>query len=82
MAWDKKKVSFADDVVFKTTQEELLNSTIKVGMICTINRQSFYIFTKNTWNSNLGVSCNINKDIDESTQGSIGSTSATIKGKL
>ena len=77
---EKKKVWFAEDV----------KQPSEAGMICTIDGNTFFSFTKNTWIGDSGVSCHTNDkkgmydiiDIDESIQGSYGIMSATKKGKL
>ena len=60
-------------------------------MMCTIDGNSFHMFTKNTWIGNSGTSCHITNDetgmfdvieIQESIQGSSGTMPATKKGKL
>ena len=77
----KKKVWFAEDV----------KQPSKAGMMCTINVDSFYSFTKNTWNGDSGASCHITNndtnmfdvtDINESIQGSSSIMPTTKKGKL
>ena len=60
-------------------------------MMCTIDGTSFHLFTKNTWTSDSGASCQITNnengmyditEIDESIQGSSGIMPAMKKGKL
>ena len=57
-------------------------------MMCTMDRQSFYAFTKNTLIGDFGAFCHITNndkwlynvsDINKSVQGSSGSMSATEK---
>ena len=61
------------------------------GMMCTIDGDTFFLFTKNTWIGDSGVSCHITDDdtglydityIDESIQGSSSIMPAMKKGKL
>ena len=63
----------------------------EAGMMCTINGDTFYSFTINTWIGDSCASCHIINDdsgmyditdIDESTQGSSSIMPATKKGKL
>ena len=77
----KRKVWFVIDV----------RQPSKVGMMCTINGDTFYSFTKITWIGVTGASYQIANndismfditDIDESTQGSSGSMPTTEKSKL
>ena len=60
-------------------------------MMCTIDDDTFFSFTKNTWIGDSGVSCHITNNntglyditnIDESIQGSSGIMPATKMGKL
>ena len=60
-------------------------------MMCTINGNTFFLFTKNTWIRDLGASCHITNDdtglydiinIIESIKGSSGIMPAMKKGKL
>ena len=60
-------------------------------MLCTINGDMFYLFTKNTWIEDYVASCHImNNDIglfdiiniDKLIQGSSGNMPVTKKGKL
>ena len=76
-----KKASFIENV--KKPKE--------ASLLCTIDREMFHSFTKNTWIDKLGVSCHImNNDIDlydltkinKPVQGSFGNMSATKTGKL
>ena len=48
----KKKVWFAEDV----------KQPSEAGMMCTINGNTFFSFTKNTWIGDLGASCHITND--------------------
>ena len=77
----KKKVQFRDDVKQPT----------EAGMMCTINGDTFYSFTRNTWIRDSGASCHITNDdtgiydvtdINESIKGSSRIVPATKKGKL
>ena len=63
----------------------------EAGMMCTIDGNTFFSFTKNIWIGDSGASCHItNKDtgiydiinIDELIQGSSSIMPATKKGKL
>ena len=63
----------------------------KAGMMCTIDGDTFFSFTKNTWIRDSGASCHITNDntglyditdIDKSIQGSSSIIPATKKGKL
>ena len=60
-------------------------------MMCTIDGDTFFLFTKNTWFGYSGASCHITNDdtdlyditdINESIQGSSSIMPATKKGKL
>ena len=60
-------------------------------MMCTIDCETFFLFTKNTWIRDSGASCHITNDdiglydimdIDESNQESSGIMPATKKGNL
>ena len=64
---------------------------LDAGMICTINGNTFFSFTKNTWIGDLGASCHITNDdtglynindINELIQGSSSIMPATKKSKL
>ena len=77
----KKKVWFVKDV----------KQFSQAGMMCTIDGDTFYSFTKHTWIGDLGASCHITNnntgmigvtDIDELIQGSSSIMPATEKGKL
>ena len=77
---EKKKVWFAEDV----------KQLSEAGMICTINGNTFFSFTKNTQNRDSGTSCHITNNntglydiinIDKSIQGSSGIMPATKKAK-
>ena len=77
----KTKVWFMEDV----------KEPLKIGMMCTINGDTFYSFMRNTWIGGSGVSCHITKDdtslyditnIDELIQGSSGIMPAMKTGKL
>ena len=57
---------------------------MEVGMLCTINRETFHALTKNTWIGILGASCHITYDdaglyniaeINELVQRSLGNMS-------
>ena len=76
-----KEMSFVNNA-----HANVLPSTKEVGMMCTINGQSFYMFTKHATIGNLGDSSCITNDkigmyvvtnLDKSVQGSLGSMSAT-----
>ena len=63
----------------------------EAGMMCTIDVDTFYLFTKNTWIGDSGVPCHITDnytglydliDIDEFIQGSSSIISTAKKGKL
>ena len=78
---EKKKVQLAEDV----------KQPSEAGMICTIDGNTFFVFMKNTWIRDLGMSCHITNDntglydiinINESIQGSSGIMPAMKKGKL
>ena len=60
-------------------------------MMCTIDGNTCFLFTKSTWIGDLGASCHITNnnnviydiiDIDESIQGNSGIMPTTKKGKL
>ena len=77
----KIKVRFMEDV----------KQPSEAGMMCTIDRDTFFSFTKNTWIGDLGVSCHITKDntglyditdIDKTIQGSSSIMPAMKKSKL
>ena len=77
----KEKVRFMEDV----------KQPSEAGLMCTMDGNKFFSFTKNTWIRHLGVSCHItNNDtglynitnIDKLIQGSTGIMLATKKGKL
>ena len=77
---ENKKVQFTEDV-----------KQPSAGMMCTINGNKFFLFTKNTRIRDLGTSCHITNDdtglyniinINESIQGSSGIMPAMTKGKL
>ena len=64
---------------------------MEAGMVCTIDGEMFYLFTKNMQMGNLGASCDITNndtglfdvnEINESVQESSGDTFATKEGKL
>ena len=38
---------------------ENVKKTTKAGVLCTIDGETFNLFTNNTWICNLGVSCHI-----------------------
>ena len=68
---EKKKVRFTVNV----------KQPLEAGMICTIDSNTFHLFTKNTWIGDSSASCHITNnengmydiiDIDESIQGSSG----------
>ena len=70
---------------------DLLPSMHEASIMCIINGQSSYIFTKNTWIGDLGALCHITNDdkrlydvtnINELVKGSMGIVSATRKGKF
>ena len=76
-----KKVRFVEDV----------KQPSKAGMMCTIDGDTFFSFTKNTWIRDLGASCHITNndtglydvtDINNSIQGSSSIMPAAKKGKL
>ena len=78
---ENKKIRFAENV----------KQPSEAGMMCTINGNSFHLFTKNTWIGDSGASCHITNDekgmfnvieIQESIQGSSGTMPATKKNKL
>ena len=77
----KKKVWFVDDV----------KQPSKAGMMCSINGNMLYSFTKNTWIGDSGASCHITDNdtsmydiiyIDELIHGSSSIMPAMKKGKL
>ena len=77
----KKKVRFMEDI----------KQSLEAGMMCTIDGDTFFSFTKNTWIGDSGASCHITNndtglydiiDFDESTQGSSSIMPATKTGKL
>ena len=77
----KRKLGFADDV----------KQLFEAGMMCTIDCDTFYSFTRNTWIRDSGASCHITNDdtslynitkINELIQGSYGIMPAMKKGKL
>ena len=77
----KKTVRFVEDV----------KQPLEAGMMCTIDGDTFFSFTKNTWIGDSGASCHITNnntglyditDIDKSIQGSSSLIHATKKGKL
>ena len=77
---EKKKVRFVEDI----------KQPSKAGMMCTIDGNKFFSFTKNTWIRDFGASCHITNDdncmhdiidIDESIQGSSSIMPATKEGK-
>ena len=77
----RKKVQFTEN--FK--------KPMKAGMLHTVDGEIFYLFTKNMWIGDSGTLCHItNNDtglynvtkINKSIEGSVGSMSATKKGKL
>ena len=77
----KKTVWFVEDV----------KQPSKAGMMCTIDGNTFFSFTENTWIGDLVGSCHITNDdtglydiinIDELIQGSSGIMPAMKKGKL
>ena len=78
---EKEKVWFADNVKMPT----------EAGMLYTIDRKTFHLFTKNKWIEDSGASCHITKDetslfdvteINKSVQGSLGSIPVTKNRKL
>ena len=75
----KKKVSFLDDVKFKFLNADLLHASQEAGIMCTVDGELIFIFTKNMWISDLETSCHITNnisglcdiiDINELVQGS------------
>ena len=77
----KKKVWFAEDV----------KQPSEAGMMCTIDSDTFFSFTKNTWIGDSGASCHITNndtglyditDINKSIQGSSSIMPVMKKGKL
>ena len=77
----KEKDRFAEDV----------KQSSEAGMVCTIDSNKFFLFTKNTWIGDSGELCHITNDktglydiinIDESIQGSSSIMPAMKKGKL
>ena len=77
----KKKVRFT----------EYVKQLLEAHMMCTINGDMFYSFTKNTWIRDLGASCHITNnqksifditDINELIQGRSSIIPAMNKGKL
>ena len=78
---NKKIVWFVEDV----------KQPSKAGMMCTIDGNTFFLFTKNTCIGDSGASCHITKDdrslydvidIDKLIQGSSSIMHAMKKGKL
>ena len=68
-----------------------MKKTREVGMLCTIGRETFHSFTKNTWISVFGTLCHItNKDtglynltkINKMVEGSSSTMSTTKKENL
>ena len=62
LAQEEKKVSFINNVKFKTLDADQLLYMQEAGMMCTYDGQSFYSFTKNTWIGDEGVSCDISSN--------------------
>ena len=86
----KRKISIASDLKFKILHADLL-PTIEAGLICTIDGEMFFSFTKNMFIGDLDTSCHITDndsglydvfDISELVQCRLGSVPATKKGKL
>ena len=50
---------FIKDLKFKILHADVLPSMQEASLVCTIDEQSFYIFTKNAWIYNLDASCHI-----------------------
>ena len=70
-----KKVQFTDDV----------KQPSEASMMCTINGDTFFSFTKNTWIGDFSASSHITNDdtnIKKLIQGSSSTMPATKKGKL
>ena len=64
---------------------------MEIGLLFTIDEETFHSFTKSTWIGDYGALCHITNDdaglndvtkINELVQGSAGNTSITKKGKL
>ena len=77
----KKKVWFSNNVKLP----------MEAGMLCTIDGDTFYLCTNNTWIGDSGPSCHITNDdiglfdvinIDKLIQGSSRNMQAVKKGKL
>ena len=88
---EKEKVSFAADVKLIIQHAAPLPTTQEMGMLCTIDGDSFYTFTKNVWIDDSGAFCYIvNNDIsmfdveaiNKSVQGSSSNKMAMKKGKI
>ena len=62
MVKQKKKLNFANYMGIKTLHADLLPSYQEAGIMFTINEETFYMFTKNTWISDSGTLCHVTNE--------------------
>ena len=62
---EKKKIDFVDKIKFKALPGALFSSTHEMSMVCAIDEESFFTFTKYTWIGNLEALCYVSHDDTE-----------------
>ena len=87
----EKKVNFPAHFNFTTPHTAVLTPMQEMRMMCTINDESLYMFTINSWICDSSISCHITKNdtgmfklekIVESAKGGLSNKSAMKQGKI